>query len=158
MLITCAFNLYFIVLWVVFALVASFLIFVDFYFVLFGFCFVIFLFPFVLSQFGFYFELILISPFQEKNVYALWWCWWAFWYFWSPDLACLYPVSWYPLNYTPPYCTLYTWLATTHYNHFVTNSCKNITGDDMDSAVKEAEEAIKEHCKEVNTELEMSQT
>ena len=71
MLITCAFNLYFIVLWVVFALVASFLIFVDFYFVLFGFCFVIFLFPFVLSQFGFYFELILISPFQEKNVYAL---------------------------------------------------------------------------------------
>ena len=30
-------------------------------------------------------------------------------------------------------------------------------GDDMDSAVKEAEEAIKEHCKEVNTELELLQ-
>ena len=54
----------------------------------------------------------------------------------------------------PPYCTLYTWLAATHHDHSVTDSCKNITGYDMDSAVKETEEAIKEHCKEVNNELE----
>ena len=47
--------------------------------------------------------------------------------------------------------------CTIHFTHFVSNSCQNIMGDDMDSAVKEAEEAIKEHCKEVNNELEMSQ-
>ena len=47
--------------------------------------------------------------------------------------------------------------CTIHFTHFVSNSCQNIMGDDMDSAVKEAEEAIKEHCKEVNTELELLQ-